>query len=580
MAISIGEAVITLGLDKKPFEQGLQGVTNKFTSFTKNMGTKMSSFGKQMSMKLTLPLIALGTAAFKMAGDFDTSMRKVNVMLKASAEDFAVYKKQVLDISTDLAIGADQVADSFYQIVSAGYRGADAIDILRVAMEGAKGGAADALLTTQALTKAMNIFQLEGVEGATRAMDVFFGIVDTGLLTFEQMAAAFPRAATMAAGLGVSIEEVGAALGTLTKVSGSTEQASTALNAVFTQLIKPSVDLQNLYEEWGVTTGPEAIEKFGGLEGVLNKVQEATGGNVAELSQLFPNVEAIRAILPLVTTNASDFASALDTVSNSTGRTGEALSEMTQGPGFQWQQMMVTLKNGMIELGGTISGVLGPWIEKLINWMKDAVAWFGNLPGPIKNIIIGVGLLVAALGPLLFIGGALVTSLGKIVTAGKAMVLFIYRSAIPALIRLASGFIATLASMGPVGWGMIIAGGLVATAGIAALKNLLGGGGTLQPYPTPEGMGKPPIRDVPQLASYQHGGPIDEPTLLYGLRSMKPYAIAGDRGPERVSPAGASIEQNFNIASLVVREEADVRRIAKELFNLEQRGRRSVGLSG
>lgn len=40
------------------------------------------------------------------------------------------------------------------------------------------------------------------------------------------------------------------------------------------------------------------------------------------------------------------------------------------------------------------------------------------------------------------------------------------------------------------------------------------------------------------LDDYQHGGLIPEPTLLYGLRSMRPYAIAGVAGPERVEPPG------------------------------------------
>ncbi len=39
---------------------------------------------------------------------------------------------------------------------------------------------------------------------------------------------------------------------------------------------------------------------------------------------------------------------------------------------------------------------------------------------------------------------------------------------------------------------------------------------------------------------FQHGGIIPEPTLLYGLRSMRPYAIAGEAGPERVSPMGSA----------------------------------------
>lgn len=73
------------------------------------------------------------------------------------------------------------------------------------------------------------------------------------------------------------------------------------------------------------------------------------------------------------------------------------------------------------------------------------------------------------------------------------------------------------------------------------------------------------------LTPYARGGLISEPTLLYGLRSMKPYAIAGERGREVVSPVGGGGgDTNFYIDSLVVREEADVQRIARELERMRQ----------
>ena len=390
MAISIGDAVLHIGADTSKLDRSLKGI-----------GDKLTSMGKNLTMKVTAPLVGIGIAAFKMAGDFDQAFRKVNVMLGASTEEAIEYKKRILEISSASGKAGTDVADAFYQIVSAGYRGADALDILDVAMRGAVGGAADTVATTEALTKAMNIFELEGVGGATRAMDVFFGIVDTGLLTFEELANSFPRAATMAAGLGVSIEETGAALGTLTKVSGSTEQASTALNAVFTQLVKPSEDLRALYEKWGVKTGPEAIKKFGGLQNVLKLLTIETGGSVDSLAALFPNVEAIRAILPLTTTNAQDFADALDTVTASTGKTDKAFDEMATGPGFQFNQLMTNLKNAGITLGDIIAEKLGPALENLIEWVKGVVTWFGELSDGQRGLLFKTIGAVALLGPLM-----------------------------------------------------------------------------------------------------------------------------------------------------------------------------------
>lgn len=86
--------------------------------------------------------------------------------------------------------------------------------------------------------------------------------------------------------------------------------------------------------------------------------------------------------------------------------------------------------------------------------------------------------------------------------------------------------------------------------------------------------------NIPELVlPFAKGGLIKEPTMMYGLRTGR-VGIAGEAGPERIVPEGEakSIINNFNIANLVVREEADVRKIAKELYwlqNLRMRGARA-----
>jgi len=389
-------------------------------------GKAMTAAGRTMSMRVTAPLVALGTASFKVAGEFDQSFRQVNVMLRATEEESARYKAGILDISNATTIAAKDVVAGFYQIVSAGFRGADSLDILRIAMEGAVAGGADAQATTAALVKSLNIFSLEGAGGATRAMDTFFGVVDAGLLTFEQLATDFPQAATLAAALGLSIEETGAALATLTKTSGSTAEASTSMNAAFVQLIQPSEALLALYREWGVNTGPQAIQKFGGLQGVLLAVQEATRGEVNKLSELFPNVRAIRAVLPLVTTSAGDFSAALDMVSDSTGNLSDALDKVTKGPGYEWDQMVTNNKNNLILFGDAIASSFGPMITKATDLITKAVKAFADLPQPVRTGAVAVGVLAAAIGPLLVMMGMSAT--------GLASMIGLYRQATAAIV--------------------------------------------------------------------------------------------------------------------------------------------------
>lgn len=69
------------------------------------------------------------------------------------------------------------------------------------------------------------------------------------------------------------------------------------------------------------------------------------------------------------------------------------------------------------------------------------------------------------------------------------------------------------------------------------------------------------------------GGLITEPTLLTRLRDMVPYGTMAEKRPEWIVPttgAGQAITNNFNIAQLIVREQADVRKVARELFRMQQ----------
>ena len=87
-----------------------------------------------------------------------------------------------------------------------------------------------------------------------------------------------------------------------------------------------------------------------------------------------------------------------------------------------------------------------------------------------------------------------------------------------------------------------------------------------------------PIHDV-SLPGFAHGGMIPEPTLLTSLRTGLPYATAGERGPERVSPVGAGggdVIVSGN--TFIVRHDADIDLIATALLRKYNRKRAAMGL--
>jgi phage-related protein len=90
------------------------------------------------------------------------------------------------------------------------------------------------------------------------------------------------------------------------------------------------------------------------------------------------------------------------------------------------------------------------------------------------------------------------------------------------------------------------------------------------------------IKEV-SLPKFAQGTMITEPTLLSSLRTGKPMGIAGEAGAERLQgvtetrgQSGASITNNFN-GPWFIREEADIQKIARELYRLQQGKARAIG---
>ena len=81
----------------------LQAETSKFTNSlnkaNKQLGgfsKKLTSVGKDLSLKLTLPIAAAGGAAIKLASDFEESLNKVDVSFKQSSAEVKEFTKTTL----------------------------------------------------------------------------------------------------------------------------------------------------------------------------------------------------------------------------------------------------------------------------------------------------------------------------------------------------------------------------------------------------------------------------------------------------------------------------------------------------
>lgn len=102
MALSAGKVFIDVLANMSHFQKD---VSSGLSKASKDFEKKTADLSKTLTRSLTLPLVALGTAAFNAASDLSESMSKVDVVFGSSADEVIAWSKTSVD-----AMGMSQQA--------------------------------------------------------------------------------------------------------------------------------------------------------------------------------------------------------------------------------------------------------------------------------------------------------------------------------------------------------------------------------------------------------------------------------------------------------------------------------------
>jgi TP901 family phage tail tape measure protein len=175
----------------------------------------------------------------------------------------------VLSLAGPTATAPDELAKGLYHIESTGFRGAKALQILKVAAEGAKIGGADLEDVTNALNAAV-ASGIPGVQNMSQAMGALNAVVGSGDMRMQDLADALGTGVlSVVKGFGLSLNDVGAALATFGDNNIRGADAATALRMAVMSLAKPAAG------------GADAIDKLGLQSDTLAKAMQRGGLNAA-----------------------------------------------------------------------------------------------------------------------------------------------------------------------------------------------------------------------------------------------------------------------------------------------------------
>ena len=385
----------------------------EYTEKVQKAGEKVKDAGSGMTKKVTAPILAAGAASAKMAMDFEDSMAKVSTIADATEVPMDEMQKAILDLSNQTGISSEEIAQNVYDSISAGQKTGDAVNFVSNSTKLAKAGFADAGAALDVLTTIMNAYGLKASE-VTNVSDMLIQTQNLGKTTVADLASSMGKVIPTANAYGVSLDELCAGYAIMTANGVATAESTTYMNGMLNELGKSGTTVSETLKEKTGKTFKELMDNGMSLSDVLKIISDAATENNKSFGDMWSSSEAGKAGMILLGDSAENFNGVLEQMQNSAGATNTAFEKLDTNS-TKIKKATNELKNDAIDLGTTLMEELAPIIENIAEKISQFTEWFNGLSESEKQMIIQIGLIVAAIGPLLIVLGTVVSSGAKII---------------------------------------------------------------------------------------------------------------------------------------------------------------------
>lgn len=390
---------------------------------TSGLARGISTFAKTSAAALvgvTTAVAGVAVACGKQAADLEQAMAQTRTLLTGTVDETkartAELTQDVMRISRETGRASTEIAAGSYQVISAFQDTADTASILETATKAAIAGQAETVDTVNALAAVTKAYGDTSAQAVTHVSDLSFETIRLGQTTMPELANGIQKASGSAAALHISQEELYAGFATLTGVIGNTDTAGTALNTLYTKMLKPSKALSAAVEKLGYKSAYAMVQQEG-LGGTIKKLGQYAGGDATKFAALFSmrDLKAAQGILNTMDVyeqklselqnvdGATDraFVASIDNWNNMFGIASNKVSVFAQQVGMKLLPYAKDfLSDAMPKIDGLMDTVLAgidkimPKIEALFKYLSQngpqvagvasavAAAWGGMIAAP------------------------------------------------------------------------------------------------------------------------------------------------------------------------------------------------------
>ncbi len=410
--MNIGDLFVTLRADVKGLraqvERDLGGVAGGVGAQAGQ--TFGQRFGDQVNRGTVIAGAAVGTflaGSIQAFSRFDDQMRSVYSILPGiSASAMSKMEGDVKSLAVEMGRLPEDIIPGLYDALSSGIPQDNVFAFMEAASKGAVAGGANTREVVRTLAATINAFGLDAAN-TEQLTDSFFNAINRGVTTFPELAQSMAGVAPQAAALGVSIDEVLAAVTALTLQGTPTAEAVTQINASLTALQRTTPTMETALRNLGFATGDAALKTLG-YQGTMDALAGQAKQLGVPLIDLTGRLEGASAMMQLTGEKSAAANELLGTFQNTTGLTTQAFEKMEGGVGGAARRLGAQVAVMAIDIGERFQA-LGPVFTA-----------FGPTMGRLLGAGIGAAGGLAVNGIRMLFAGLLPAMLGQATAAGTA----------------------------------------------------------------------------------------------------------------------------------------------------------------
>lgn len=347
----------------------------KYKDMMQQSASEIPGLSRGMSL-LTNPMaLVAGTAALigvglmkstEIALNFNEGMAKVNATAQLGDESLGKLKGRLKDIGSNSGGNFERIPEAYEKILSQTNKVNLSLNILEIAVKGAKAGFTDIDTVAGALARTLSIVG-EKNTSAAEVMDTLFAAKKYGAGEFKDFAQYLPQLIADAKVLGINFKDTAGLFAFMTAKGQSATDATMLMKNAFTAMNKLPI-LKEMEK-----TGIKVFDAKGMRRNISDILGDFTKkwqglsdkGRAIFLSNIkLHDAQALTAF-SVLTSDAEKFKEIMGGVNNSIGETNRQLS-MTQNYKRTWADVGDDLKN----MGESIGAYLLPIVDAFVTAFK------------------------------------------------------------------------------------------------------------------------------------------------------------------------------------------------------------------